>query len=200
MNPWPAQSFLQQRFNAAALTAALGHLPDVHDERKSRVYSPKHEHRTHPSFPTTPSPVLETTTLFEKFDIDTLFFIFYYQQVRTGGRTAPEGPPRARPHHTAAPARNRKQTSPHPPARRSLAPPSFQNTYAQYLAARELKRHAWRFNKMYHTWFIRGDDVQPRIVTADGERGSFSYFDYEGGWMQRVKRDFMFDFAHLEVD
>ena len=55
---------------------------------------------------------------------------------------------------------------------------------------------------MYHTWFLRGEEQRDqRIVTpGEGERGSFYYFDYEGGWTQRIKKDFFFEFAHLEVD
>ena len=30
-----------------------------------------------------------------------------------------------------------------------------QNSYLQYLAARELKKQAWRYHKQHHTWFQR---------------------------------------------
>lgn len=33
-----------------------------------------------PYYPTVPAAALENPALFEKFDVDTLFFIFYYQQ------------------------------------------------------------------------------------------------------------------------
>ena len=68
-----------------------------------------------------------------------------------------------------------------------------QGTYAQYLAARELKRHNWLFNKMFHTWFLRADDN--RAVTADGEKGGFYYFEYEGSWTKLLKKDFLFEFV-----
>jgi len=47
--------------------------------------------------------------MFDRFDVDTLFFIFYFQK----------------------------------------------DTYEQYLAAKELKKRAWRFHKKYLTWFKR---------------------------------------------
>ena len=158
-------------------------MPDVTDERKIRPYVPKQPHSTLAAFPTTPNAALETPALFEKFNVDTLFFIFYYQQ----------------------------------------------GTYAQYLAARELKRHecvlpsarslstsatfssphlpsspdrtrSWLFNKMFHTWFLRSDsgpDAGPRS-TPEGEKGGFYYFEYEGTWTTLLKKDFLFEFSHLE--
>ena len=38
------------------------------------------------SFPQTPAPVFDSPAVFEKFDTDSLFFIFYYQQGTCDGR------------------------------------------------------------------------------------------------------------------
>jgi CCR4-NOT transcription complex subunit 3 len=83
-------------------------------------------------------------------EVDTLFFLFYYQQ----------------------------------------------GTYLQYLAAKQLKRHSWRFHKKYFAWFKRQEE--PKHTTADHEQGTYVYFDYEMGWLIRVKKDFVFDYAYLE--
>jgi CCR4-NOT transcription complex subunit 3 len=34
----------------------------------------------HQAYPTQPAPIFETPPIFEKLSVDTLFFIFYYQQ------------------------------------------------------------------------------------------------------------------------
>lgn len=70
---------------------------------------------------------------FEKLDVDTLFFVFYYQQ----------------------------------------------GTYAQYLAARELKKQSWRFHKKYLTWFQRHEE--PKAITDEYEQGTYIYFGGFGG-------------------
>lgn len=89
--------------------------------------------------------------IFEKLDVDTLFFIFYFQK----------------------------------------------GTYEQYLAAKELKRRAWRFHKKYLTWFKRLE--APRVTNDDYEQGTYAFFDFEpGGWCQRKKNDFTFKYSYLE--
>jgi CCR4-NOT transcription complex subunit 3 len=65
----------------------------------------------------------------------------------------------------------------------------------QLLAARELKRQAWRFHKRYLTWFQRHEE--PRVTTDEYESGSYVYFDSQM-WCQRVKQDFVFSYADLE--
>lgn len=42
--------------------------------------SPRNPVATPPSFPSVPAPVFDSREVFEQFDPDTLFFIFYYQQ------------------------------------------------------------------------------------------------------------------------
>ncbi|ONM07713.1 CCR4-NOT transcription complex subunit 3 isoform X1 [Zea mays] len=76
-----------------------------------------------------------------------------------------------------------------------------QNTYQQYMAARELKKQSWRFHRRYNTWFQR--HVEPQVTTDEYERGSYVYFDFHvtedgSGWCQRIKNDFTFEYNFLE--
>merc|ERR1719231_1552608 len=71
-------------------------------------------------------------------------------------------------------------------------------TYQQYLAARELKRKSWRFHKKYCTWFQRHEE--PTVTTDEYERGTYVYFDFETGWVQRIKGDFQFEYCYLEKE
>lgn len=53
----------------------------VPDPQSRKVpYAPRNPYPTPPYFPTHPAPVFDDPAMFEKFDIDTLFFIFYFQQ------------------------------------------------------------------------------------------------------------------------
>ena len=69
-------------------------------------------------------------------------------------------------------------------------------TYYQYLAAKELKKQAWRFHKKYLTWFQRHD--KPTVTTNEYEQGTYVYFDADAGWCQRIKEGFSFEYAYLE--
>jgi CCR4-NOT transcription complex subunit 3 len=71
-----------------------------------------------------------------------------------------------------------------------------QGTYQQYLAARELKKHSWRYHKKYLTWFQRHEE--PKEITNEYEQGTYVYFDYETGWCQRKKTEFTFEYRYLE--
>ncbi|KAJ3110753.1 general negative regulator of transcription subunit 5 [Phlyctochytrium bullatum] len=68
--------------------------------------------------------------------------------------------------------------------------------FEMYLAARELKKHAWRFHKKYQTWFQRHDE--PKAINDEFEQGTYIYFDYENDWCQRKKNDFRFEYKWLE--
>lgn len=99
-------------------------------------YQPRNVYANmHPTFPSTPQFTTQTelAELFERLPMDTLFFVFYFQQ----------------------------------------------GTYQQYLAARQLKKHSWRFHKKYMTWFQRHEE--PKVATEDFEEGTYVYFDYESG-------------------
>lgn len=78
-----------------------------------------------------------------------------------------------------------------------------QNTYQQYLAARELKRQSWRYHRKYNTWFQRHEE--PNITNDEYEKGTYVYFDFhiaddgpQHGWCQRIKTEFTFEYNHLE--
>ncbi|KAJ2450483.1 general negative regulator of transcription subunit 5 [Coemansia sp. RSA 2336] len=71
-----------------------------------------------------------------------------------------------------------------------------QDTYQQYLAAKELNRQSWRFHKKYLTWFQRYEE--PSDITDDYEQGTYIYFDYESAWCQRKKSEFRFEYQFLE--
>ena len=75
-----------------------------------------------------------------------------------------------------------------------------QGSFQQHLAAKVLKKNSWRFHKKYMTWFQRVHDDQPKVVNDDYEEGTYVYFDYEGGWCQRIKQEFKFEYAYLEDD
>jgi hypothetical protein len=47
---------------------------------RPRQYVPKNPYATPAFYPNAPLLSFDTPAVFEKFDIDTLFFIFYYQQ------------------------------------------------------------------------------------------------------------------------
>jgi CCR4-NOT transcription complex subunit 3 len=134
------------------LEMSVNNLPHPHDVERLRQFTPLNPYDTKPYFPQSVRPSLMMAELFRKFDADTLFFIFYYQQ----------------------------------------------GTYPQYLAAKELKRQSFRFHKKFKTWFQRHD--KPRESNEEYECGSYLYFDYESGWCQRIKNDFIFKYIHLEDD
>eukprot|EP01064_Diplonema_japonicum_P030943 TRINITY_DN5390_c5_g5_i1.p1 TRINITY_DN5390_c5_g5~~TRINITY_DN5390_c5_g5_i1.p1 ORF type:complete len:260 (+),score=65.15 TRINITY_DN5390_c5_g5_i1:107-886(+) len=71
-----------------------------------------------------------------------------------------------------------------------------QDTYNQYLAARELKMRSWRYHKVLNAWFQRKE--KPVETTEDFERGTYVFFDYIRNWRQEVKEDFKFEYCSLE--
>jgi len=62
------------------LEASFRNIPDPSDSERPKTYVPRNAYPTHTSFPDKPLPLFESPGMFEKLDIDTLFFIFYYQQ------------------------------------------------------------------------------------------------------------------------
>uniref|UniRef100_A0A7N1A6K0 CCR4-NOT transcription complex subunit 3 n=1 Tax=Kalanchoe fedtschenkoi TaxID=63787 RepID=A0A7N1A6K0_KALFE len=78
-----------------------------------------------------------------------------------------------------------------------------QNTYQQYLAAKELKKQSWRYHRKYNTWFQRHEE--PKVATDEYEQGTYVYFDFhiaddnpQSGWCQRIKHEFTFEYNYLE--
>ncbi|KAG0318424.1 general negative regulator of transcription subunit 5 [Dissophora globulifera] len=63
------------------LEASYQLIPEAADTERPKYYTPKNPYPTPSYYPQTPPPGLfENPAMFEKFDIDTLFFVFYYQQ------------------------------------------------------------------------------------------------------------------------
>ncbi|CAG8802590.1 17847_t:CDS:2, partial [Dentiscutata erythropus] len=62
------------------LDASLQYVPESIDAERPKHYVPRNPYHTSSYYPQTPPPIFDNPALFEKFDIDTLFFIFYYQQ------------------------------------------------------------------------------------------------------------------------
>lgn len=120
------------------------------DQQRPPPYAPRNPCRTPAYYPQQPPTHFSQPSWYSEVDIDTLFFIFYYQQ----------------------------------------------GTYPQYLAAKELKKQAWRFHKKYLTWFQRHEE--PKHITDEFEQGTYVYFDYESGWCQRKKTDFTFEYKYLD--
>ncbi|KAJ3318373.1 general negative regulator of transcription subunit 5 [Blyttiomyces sp. JEL0837] len=54
--------------------------PESFDSEKPKQYMPKTPYPTPSYYPSTPLAAFDNPAIFEKLDIDTLFFIFYYQQ------------------------------------------------------------------------------------------------------------------------
>lgn len=133
---------LLQRSYAAA--------PDTAAERQPQFYQPISPYPTPSCYPGTPLASVMHPAVFAKMDVDTLFYVFYYQQ----------------------------------------------GTYAQYLAAKELKSRSWRFHKHFVTWFQRHEE--PKSINNDYEQGTYRYFDFEGIWAQRRKQNFTFEYKYLE--
>lgn len=55
-------------------------IPSPSDSERPKTYTAHNPFQTHASFPQVPLQLFESPAKFESLDIDTLFFIFYYQQ------------------------------------------------------------------------------------------------------------------------
>mmetsp|Transcript_5075 Transcript_5075/g.9345 ORF Transcript_5075/g.9345 Transcript_5075/m.9345 type:complete len:359 (+) Transcript_5075:1117-2193(+) len=64
----------------ALLERSMSILPDANDTDRPKQYVPRNPYRTPISFPKIPPAIFDTTEIFRKFSVDTLFFIFYFQQ------------------------------------------------------------------------------------------------------------------------
>ncbi len=62
------------------LDTSLQHVPNTMDAEKPRHYVPKNAFPTPAHYPQERLPLLDDPALFEKMDIDALFYVFYYQQ------------------------------------------------------------------------------------------------------------------------
>ncbi|KAL9543370.1 hypothetical protein MBANPS3_008149 [Mucor bainieri] len=62
------------------LDASLQYVPDLIDSERPKVYQAQTPQLTPAYYPQQPLAIFDNPGLFEKFDMDALFFIFYYQQ------------------------------------------------------------------------------------------------------------------------
>ncbi|KAG0215374.1 general negative regulator of transcription subunit 5, partial [Mortierella sp. GBA30] len=63
------------------LEASYQFIPEAADTERPKYYTPKNPYPAPSYYPQSPpAGLFENAAVFEKFDIDTLFFIFYYQQ------------------------------------------------------------------------------------------------------------------------
>ncbi|CAO3629495.1 unnamed protein product [Mucor hiemalis] len=62
------------------LDASLQFVPDLIDSERPKIYQAQTPQLTPAYYPQQPLAIFDNPSLFEKFDMDALFFIFYYQQ------------------------------------------------------------------------------------------------------------------------
>ena len=111
---------------SAHLESSLLNCPDSYDADKPRSYIPTNPYITQPSFPTDPLPeIIGSTKLLEKVADDTLFYGFYYNNLRT--------PSKFTNFH------NLEQIP--------------DDDYLQYIMSKELHNRGWNYQKQNHTWF-----------------------------------------------
>ncbi|KAE8232600.1 hypothetical protein CF326_g2370 [Tilletia indica] len=63
-----------------SLESSFLNVPEPLDSDKPKYYVPKNPFPTPSYYPQTPAPIFDNPALYSKFDVDTLFYIFYYQQ------------------------------------------------------------------------------------------------------------------------
>jgi CCR4-NOT transcription complex subunit 3 len=62
------------------LDVSLQHVPNLTDSERPKIYQPRNPFNTPSFYPEQPLAIFTNPILFDKFDMDTLFYIFYYQQ------------------------------------------------------------------------------------------------------------------------
>lgn len=76
-----SQSLNEEHYIALRLLeTSYSRIPTGNDSDRIKQYVPRNPYPTSSVFPSTPSNLFDHSAVFEKFDTDTLFFIFYYQQ------------------------------------------------------------------------------------------------------------------------
>ena len=121
----------------------------VHQDRCRHKRTPPaigHVHRDREGVPVYPTECQTWRT----YTLETLFFIFYFQQ----------------------------------------------GTYEQYLAARALSSHRWRYHTKYLTWFLRAQE--PFLQSEDFERGNYYFYDFKYTMSIRLNLNFTFEYHWLE--
>ena len=62
------------------LAISYQNLPDNYELERNRQYFPKQPYAVPSYYQSEPPQILSNPSIFERFDLDTLFFVFYYQQ------------------------------------------------------------------------------------------------------------------------
>lgn len=70
----------EQRQILRMIDESFHFVPESRDSDKTNRYVPRNVYPTPASFPSAPASLFEKAAVFERLDVDTLFFIFYYQQ------------------------------------------------------------------------------------------------------------------------
>ncbi|SOV77048.1 CCR4-NOT transcription complex subunit 5, putative [Plasmodium sp. gorilla clade G3] len=70
-------------------------------------------------------------------------------------------------------------------------------TYQQHLAAKELKKKSWKYHKKYTTWLLP-DFNTIKVLNEQVEHGTYVSFDYVSTWSKQLKKNFSFEYIHLE--
>eukprot|EP01063_Lacrimia_lanifica_P005193 TRINITY_DN12998_c1_g2_i1.p1 TRINITY_DN12998_c1_g2~~TRINITY_DN12998_c1_g2_i1.p1 ORF type:complete len:630 (+),score=276.27 TRINITY_DN12998_c1_g2_i1:87-1892(+) len=78
--PLPGMSEAQKQNIEKMLQQSANNLPIPEDTRKRQPYVPPNPYETPSFYPQQPHEAFQQAETFERFDVDTLFFIFYYQQ------------------------------------------------------------------------------------------------------------------------
>lgn len=63
-----------------SLESSFMNVPEPLDSEKPKYYVPKSPYSTSPYYPSVPAAIFDNPSIYSKFDEDTLFYIFYYQQ------------------------------------------------------------------------------------------------------------------------
>jgi CCR4-NOT transcription complex subunit 3 len=74
------EDVLRNQFLLQLLDESMHNCPDVVDSERPSVYNPMNPTDTPSYYPNSPAVSFDSSSFFERFDLDTLFFIFYYQQ------------------------------------------------------------------------------------------------------------------------
>jgi CCR4-NOT transcriptional regulation complex NOT5 subunit len=74
----------EHRSALAMLEPSLRHMPDPTDSERPKTYVARNPYRTPAYFPAAPAQIFDDPQIFEKFQADLLFFIFYFQQGTDG--------------------------------------------------------------------------------------------------------------------
>jgi CCR4-NOT transcriptional regulation complex NOT5 subunit len=73
-----------------------------------------------------------------------------------------------------------------------------EDNYERLLVAKELKKREWSFHKKFLVWFKRHG--APKEIHTLYEKGDFLIFDSEEKFIIKKKKDFLFEYKHLEND